>query len=114
MLSKALIKLLTICCLFALAAAAAAETLSLLPASAPAPSALPQRGASMTQVEKQFGAPLKKYPPAGGDSPKHPPITRWDYLGFSAYFERQRLIDAVVPAAPPRLYHTDQLESAAR
>jgi len=107
------IKLLT-GSLFALAFTAAAEVLSLPPASGPAPTALPHKGASMAAVVKQFGEPVEKHPPAGGDSPKHPPITRWDYPGFSAYFERNRLIDAVVPADPPRLYHIDQLESASR
>lgn len=110
-LSKTRIKLLA-GSLFAMAFAAFAEVLSLPPAPGPAPSVLPQNGASMAEVAKRYGEPLKKYPPAGGDSPRHPPITRWDYPGFSAYFERTRLIDTVVPAAPPRLYHTDQLESA--
>ena len=30
-----------------------------------------------------------------GGAPKHPPITRWDYEGFSVYFEHQHVIHAV-------------------
>jgi hypothetical protein len=45
----------------------------------------------MTTVEKKFGAPVTRHPTVGA-----PPITRWDYAGFSVFFERDRVIDAVV------------------
>jgi hypothetical protein len=51
----------------------------------------PKRGSTMGQVEKQFGAPVSRHPTVG-----KPPITRWDYSGFSVVFERDRVIDAVV------------------
>jgi hypothetical protein len=44
----------------------------------------------MGQVEAKFGAPVTKHDAVGA-----PPITRWDYAGFSVFFERDRVIDAV-------------------
>ena len=51
----------------------------------------PRRGSTMSDVEKQFGAPATRHPTVG-----EPPITRWDYSGFAVFFERDRVIDAVV------------------
>ena len=53
----------------------------------------PERGITMSAVEARFGAPLKRYPAIG-----EPPITRWDYPGFSVFFEHDRVIHAVVTA----------------
>ena len=47
--------------------------------------------AAMTTVEAKFGAPATRHPTVGA-----PPITRWDYAGFSVFFERDRVIHAVV------------------
>jgi len=65
--------------------------------------ALPGRGMSMAQVEQRYGAPVDKLPTAGGDAPRHPPINRWRYNGYTVYFERNRVIHSVVDssAAPP-------------
>jgi len=66
----------------------------------------PKRGLTMADVEKHFGAPATRHPAVGGGSPHRPPITRWDYSGFSVFFESDRVIDSVVtgaataPAAP--------------
>jgi hypothetical protein len=51
---------------------------------------LPQRGASMSAVEAKFGAPRVRHEAVG-----KPPITRWDYEGFSVYFEYQHVVHAV-------------------
>jgi outer membrane protein assembly factor BamE (lipoprotein component of BamABCDE complex) len=51
----------------------------------------PKRGSTMGEVEKHFGAPLTRHPTIG-----KPPITRWDYSGFSVFFEHDRVIHAVV------------------
>jgi hypothetical protein len=51
---------------------------------------LPRRGLSMAQVEARFGAPRTRHSAVG-----QPPITRWDYDGFSVYFEYQHVIHAV-------------------
>jgi len=58
--------------------------------------ATPARGLSMAQVERQYGAPLSKLSPAGGDSRWHPTINRWAYPNYTVYFERDRVIDTVI------------------
>ena len=55
----------------------------------------PKRGSTMGEVEKHFGAPLTRHPTVGGGSAHQPPITRWDYNGFSVIFERDRVVDSV-------------------
>jgi hypothetical protein len=55
--------------------------------------AKPKRGITMTQVEAKFGAPVTKHDAVG-----QPPITRWDYQGFSVFFEHDRVIDSVSTA----------------
>lgn len=60
---------------------------------------LPSRGMSMAQVERRFGAPASKLASAGGDAPRHPPIHRWRYNGYTVYFERNRVIHSVPDAA---------------
>lgn len=82
-------------------------------AVAKAPITLPAKGITMAEVQKKFGQPARKRPTVGGDSPKHPPITRWDYDGFWVVFEKDRVIDAVIPGAPPRVYNKDQLTPVA-
>jgi hypothetical protein len=64
---------------------------------------VPQRGMTMAQVEQAYGAPVDKLPTAGGDAPRHPPINRWRYNGYTVYFERNRVIHSVVDTAsePP-------------
>lgn len=62
---------------------------------------LPIRGKSMTDVEKQFGAPLHILTPVGGDSSQHPVINRWEYDNFIVYFEDDRVIDSVIERATP-------------
>jgi hypothetical protein len=57
---------------------------------------VPKRGLTMDEVEKHFGAPATRHPAVGGSSPHQPPITRWDYHAFSVFFERDRVIDAVI------------------
>lgn len=65
---------------------------------------LPERGLSMAQVEAKFGAPLEKLETRGGGAPLQPPINRWRYAEFTVYFERSRVIHAVVnpPVSDPR------------
>jgi hypothetical protein len=57
---------------------------------APSNTPHPAAGALMKTVEKQFGAPSTRHPTVG-----KPPITRWDYPGFSVFFEGDRVIDSV-------------------
>ncbi|MBN1239982.1 MAG: hypothetical protein JXB36_15880 [Gammaproteobacteria bacterium] len=53
-------------------------------------SSRPARGMTMTRVEAAFGAPTSRRAAIGD-----PPITRWDYPGFSVYFEYDHVIHAV-------------------
>lgn len=55
----------------------------------------PSKGMSMGDVEKRFGAPAQKHAAVGGTGVKQPPITRWDYTGFSVFFERNLVIHSV-------------------
>jgi hypothetical protein len=55
----------------------------------------PGKGMSMSTVEQRFGAPSQKHAAVGGGSSQQPPITRWDYAGFSVFFERDRVIHSV-------------------
>jgi hypothetical protein len=61
----------------------------------------PKRGSTMSDVEKRFGAPATRHAAVGGGSPRTPPITRWDYSGFSVFFENDHVIDSVVTGAAP-------------
>jgi hypothetical protein len=91
---------------------AAADVLT-VPEGEPIPEVtLPAKGSSMGDVEKKFGEPRAKQPTVGGDTPKHPPITRWDYDGFVVVFERDKVIDAVIPGAPPPVVNKSGLRPA--
>ncbi|QRN55827.1 hypothetical protein ISN74_08115 [Dyella caseinilytica] len=57
---------------------------------------LPARGLSMAQVEKEYGEPLRKLSPRGGDSAAHPTINRWEYTNFIVYFEKSHVIHSVL------------------
>ncbi len=54
---------------------------------------VPTRGMRMKLVESRFGAPKARHAPVG-----KPPITRWDYDGFSVYFEYDHVVHSVVAA----------------
>jgi outer membrane protein assembly factor BamE (lipoprotein component of BamABCDE complex) len=77
----------------ALAGAVSAETIVMGDGIAVRESAVahPDRGMSMSSVEAKFGQPANRHNAVG-----QPPITRWDYPGFSVYFEHQFVIHAVV------------------
>ena len=62
---------------------------------------LPTRGLSMAEVEARFGTPQQKLEPRGGQSAAWPVIHRWVYPEFTVYFERSRVIDAVLNRAAP-------------
>lgn len=51
----------------------------------------PTRGTAMERVEATYGAPSERYPAVG-----EPPIARWEYPGFTVYFERNLVIHTVV------------------
>ena len=95
------------------AAGTAVADVVTVPETANTPSmTVPAKGTSMSEVVKKFGEPRNKQPAVGGDTPKHPPITRWDYDAFVVIFEKDRVVDAVVPGAPPKLRTTAGLTPA--
>ncbi len=51
---------------------------------------MPRAGITMAEVEKVSGAPRAKHSAVG-----QPPITRWDYDGYSVYFEYDRVLHTV-------------------
>lgn len=83
----------------AFAAPASADTLLVDRAQAKSQVQLPARGASAAQVEARFGAPAQRLEPRGGQKRQWPTIHRWVYPGFTVYFERDRVIDAVLNQA---------------
>jgi len=86
------IRLLALACALAAAGAATAETVVVDDQVMVKPTTIdrPRRGSTMQQVEARFGMPVERHATVG-----KPPITRWDYSGFSVFFERDRVIDAV-------------------
>ncbi len=56
----------------------------------------PTSGMSMDKVEAKYGAPTRRVPPVGGASAAQPPITRWEYPGFTVYFENNHVVQTVV------------------
>lgn len=95
---------------FALAPAARADELK-LPGPEATVASLPQRGLNQANVLHAFGEPRTRHEPAGGGSPRQPPITRWDYDGYSVFFENSLVIDVVVKDAPAPLHNVDELRS---
>jgi hypothetical protein len=81
--------------------------------AAGAAGALPHRGERQAEVLREFGEPQRRHAPVGGGSPKRPPITRWDYAGWSVFFERSAVVDVVVPNDPPPISHVDELSARA-
>lgn len=81
--------------------AVAAETLLVERVQQESGVALPARGLSMAQVQARFGAPTSRLEPRGGQKPQWPVIHRWSYPAFTVYFEKDKVIDAVLNQAAP-------------
>jgi hypothetical protein len=60
------------------------------PPGAPTAQALPARGQTMDQVERQQGAPTQRFAAVG-----QPPITRWAYPSMIVYFEYDHVVHTV-------------------
>ena len=83
------------------AGAASADTLLVDRAQHKAHVALPERGLSTAQVQARFGAPSERLDPRGGQKSQWPTINRWVYPQFTVYFERDRVVNAVLNQAAP-------------
>ncbi len=100
---------LSVALLIASVALPAAAEVLVLPEPEAAAVSVPQRGTRQADVVKAFGAARVEHPAAGGGSARHPPITRWDYDGFSVFFENSTVIDVVVKDRPAPIHHMDEL-----
>lgn len=98
----------------ALPFAAQADVIEIPESDIAGPVAKPAKGTTMKAVLQEFGAPRVKHKAVGGGSKRQPPITRWDYPGFSVFFENSHVVDAVVPGRPPTLQRTEELQSVQR
>ena len=85
--------------LIAIAGAGSAETLLIERVQQENKAAMPNRGMTMAQVEARFGAPTDRLDPRGGQKHQWPTINRWSYPGFTVYFEKSKVIDAVANKA---------------
>jgi hypothetical protein len=74
------------------------------PVERAAPMSLPQHGMKMEEVESRYGAPLSRDSAVGT-----PPITRWNYDGFSVFFEHRTVLHAVQKDRPAEIYRKDEL-----
>lgn len=96
MMMKQLLATTAISLGLAMAAPAQADTLLMQQVNKENQIAMPTRGMTMDQVKRKFGAPINTLPTRGGDAPRHPPINRWQYANYIVYFERSRVIHAVI------------------
>lgn len=88
-----MLKKLITCGLLVVSPLATAESLLLdgLDVASTSSHLRPVRGTSMERVQADFGAPTGQQLAVG-----EPPIARWDYPGFSVYFEYDLVIHAVL------------------
>jgi hypothetical protein len=54
----------------------------------------PQRGMSAEQVETRYGEPMTRVPAVG-----EPPISSWQYPGYTVYFEGRYVLHSVEHSA---------------
>lgn len=87
--------------LLALTGTASADVLLIERVEAQTQVALPERGMSMHQVEQRFGQPSERLDTRGGQKSQWPAINRWVYPQFTVYFERDRVVNAVLNQATP-------------
>ncbi len=74
-----------------------AEILSIGPnAKVLSKSNLPKMGQTMKMVSRKFGTAQKVSVSKGKITKRNPRITRWDYPGFSVFFENSHVIHSVV------------------
>jgi hypothetical protein len=85
--------------LFGCSGWASAETLLIERVQLEPRTAMPVRGLTMAQVEARYGAPNQRLEPRGGQKRQWPTIHRWVYPGYTVYFERNKVIDAVANQA---------------
>jgi hypothetical protein len=61
---------------------------------------IPGPGMTMESVRARYGDPVTEYPTVSvNGGPLQPPITRWDYNGYSVFFENNLVVHSVVHRA---------------
>lgn len=91
-------------------APAPTEVVIVTAASHPATTSIfPTKGMNKSSVTRQFGQPSTKRAPVGGGSRRQPPITRWDYDGYSVIFEYDHVVDTVQRGNPAPIRVMDGL-----
>ena len=90
---------LPVAALLAMAGSASADVLLIERVEAQSQTALPARGLRMAEVERSLGAPANRLDARGGQKSQWPTINRWVYPQFTVYFERERVINAVLNQA---------------
>ena len=75
---------------------------------------MPAKGMNKASVSRAFGTPQVRHPAVGGGSRQQPPITRWDYPGFSVFFEYDHVVDAVQADNPAPIAVRDGLAGGPR
>ncbi|WP_058834561.1 hypothetical protein [Luteimonas abyssi] len=90
-----------LCAALSFAGAASADVLLIDRVEAQSRTRLPAQGMRMADVEAHFGTPSEKLDPRGGQKRDWPAINRWVYPGFTVYFERERVVSAVLNQASP-------------
>ena len=74
-----------------LSAPAGADELDMRDTRALEDPSAPKRGMTMQRVTEGWGEPRRRVAAVG-----QPPITRWQYDGFTVYFEHDRVIHTVI------------------
>lgn len=87
----------TLCCLTMLGSSLVQAEVLRIPISQQGATRInmPAHGDQQTQILQKFGEPRMRYKSVG-----QPPISRWDYPGFSVYFERTTVINSVQTHQP--------------
>ena len=75
---------------------------------------LPSKGMNKSTVVARYGQPSSKRAPVGGSSRQQPPITRWDYDGYSVFFEYDHVVDSVQLGNPAPIAVYDGLAGGPR
>ncbi len=57
---------------------------------------MPKHGDSMSKVSRKFGSAQRVNKSKGKVTKRNPRITRWDYSGFSVFFENSHVIHSVI------------------
>ena len=82
--------------------------------AAPRSPILPTKGMNKSAVVARYGQPSSKRAPVGGSSRQQPPITRWDYDGYSVFFEYDHVVDSVQLGNPAPIAVYDGLAGGPR